>query len=798
RWYQITARRVGDLLIATSEDISAKKHIEHELQGSRDSLQKQKSLLQKCLDAMPQLVWISDGAGNIDFFNDRWYEYTGLTQHESKSYHSMSTATVHPSQVRETLSKWQQCLRDGIPFSGETLLRDAAGNYRWHLEMIVPIRDEQGAIHMWIGTLTDVHEQFVSEKRLKENAHLLETVFNAFTSAVQVFDCVYNESSAVVDFRWRYVNHKTNEYAGRGDLIGKQLSEVFPAVVSSGILTKMKEVCRTGKESSFESPFLVGGATRWFHTVVVKIEDGLVVNNLDITEQRAARDKIFLQQRIDQQVAKIANTGNWEWNIQTDKVTCGSNLYALLEINHESTRATLDDFIKAIHPDDLVLIREASEMAREIAEGPFPSVEFRVMKKDGGVRYLRSASEIVKREDQRFAIGTIRDVTEEIRMRDALAERVRFSETIVESSVDRILAFDKALRCLAWNNKCEIYYGIKKEDILGKVITEIFPAFIEREEFMENIRRVLEGEVVYTPLIEGGYHPGHYEAFLVPLKDEHNMVYGAVVTLHDLTEKVKARQELEMLNESLNKKNFELKAMNEELASFAFIASHDLREPLRKIHVFSEALTQSEAANLSEAGKNYFNRILSAVQRMNGLIDNILSFSRISADTRNVERFDLNEAMAAAKDELDSLIREKQARVECGILPSFTGDKQQFIKLLVNMVGNALKFQKQGNIPWVKISADYIVGSAIDHPSVIAHKKYLHLAVADNGIGFEQEYAGRIFKMFQRLHGMFEFPGNGMGLAICKKVVDNHQGFIITQGEPGVGAVFNCYFPLAD
>lgn len=278
---------------------------------------------------------------------------------------------------------------------------------------------------------------------------------------------------------------------------------------------------------------------------------------------------------------------------------------------------------------------------------------------------------------------------------------------------------------------------------------------------------------------------------------------GFVLHLDDITERKtnerKIKEGSQLLHatlDSLRVKNQELKSLNEELTNFAYTASHDLREPIRKIQVFAERITTLEAANLSDKGKETFKRIISSVGRMNVLIDNILSFSKIQAKSSRHTEFSLNTVFNTALLDLQELIEQKKACIELKGIGAFKGNVTQFAQLLENLVRNSLTFQKPDNIPVVRVTTSYLDGKDIDHPKVITRKRYLKLEVADNGIGFEQEYESRIFQMFQRLHGAHEYSGSGMGLSICKKIVEKHKGFILAKGIPGKGAVFTCYFPL--
>jgi len=262
-----------------------------------------------------------------------------------------------------------------------------------------------------------------------------------------------------------------------------------------------------------------------------------------------------------------------------------------------------------------------------------------------------------------------------------------------------------------------------------------------------------------------------------------------------LEEKVDERTKaLAQSNSTLRRMNAELEISNADLSTFAFIASHDLSEPLRKIQIYTNLILQRDAASLSPQAQEMFTKIVSAIQRMKALIGDILAYSRVHSEVPT-EPVDLNKLLDLVTSDLSVVIEETGATVAYGKLPTMRGNPFQLSQLFQNLLSNSIKFQQPGVPPHVTISASMEKGRLIDHAMALPDETYLKIAIKDNGIGFQQSYSEKIFEMFQRLHGLSEYPGTGMGLAICKKIVTNHGGFISAQGTPGQGAIFNCYFP---
>jgi light-regulated signal transduction histidine kinase (bacteriophytochrome) len=245
----------------------------------------------------------------------------------------------------------------------------------------------------------------------------------------------------------------------------------------------------------------------------------------------------------------------------------------------------------------------------------------------------------------------------------------------------------------------------------------------------------------------------------------------------------------------LLQKNEEFERSNQELASFSYVASHDLQEPLRKIQTFSHRIQEKEFERLSLQGKEYLTRMAAAAERMQALIEDLLTFSRTNTGPRVFQKTDLNKMMEQIISDLKDNIEEKSAVVEYKNLPSVHVVSFQFKQLMENLILNSLKYHKKNQPPHIKIKAVPAKGNLITEWDADKNKIYYVIEIKDNGIGFEQRYATKIFELFQRLHGKSEYPGTGLGLAICKKIIQNHHGFIIAKGEPGKGASFIIYLP---
>ncbi|MDO6434640.1 response regulator [Flavitalea sp. BT771] len=245
------------------------------------------------------------------------------------------------------------------------------------------------------------------------------------------------------------------------------------------------------------------------------------------------------------------------------------------------------------------------------------------------------------------------------------------------------------------------------------------------------------------------------------------------------------------LNRELLENIARLETANKDLDLFAFMASHDLQAPLRKIRMFSDRLLSDHRQNMNKDGQMYLSRIQEVSKRMQDLINDILRFSKISGEKESFQEVDLNEVVKEVISEMDGPIREKKAEIILDPLPVLPVNAVLMVPLFSNLINNSLKYSKKQELPKIHIRHEVMSSGAKD-----PDPRYCRILIEDNGIGFDQKYAEQIFDMFRRLHPSAEYEGTGIGLALCKKIVEKHKGFISARGKPGEGAVFIVSLPL--
>lgn len=268
------------------------------------------------------------------------------------------------------------------------------------------------------------------------------------------------------------------------------------------------------------------------------------------------------------------------------------------------------------------------------------------------------------------------------------------------------------------------------------------------------------------------------------------------IVLTDLTEKKRHEETILKYQRDLELNNQELLNRNNELASFAYIASHDLQEPLRKIQIFTARLVEKDSNILSEKGLEYFTRIQAAAKRMQALINDLLTYSRTNILERKFELIELNSVIDEVKIDLQEQIDQKNAIIDSNCVSKIKVIPFQINQLILNLLSNSLKFSSPDRASHIVISCKIEKGIDTGIANLTGDKEYCHLSIADNGIGFESQYSEKIFEVFQRLHTRSEYSGTGIGLAIVKKIVENHNGIISAKGVPDKGAVFDIYLPV--
>lgn len=400
--------------------------------------------------------------------------------------------------------------------------------------------------------------------------------------------------------------------------------------------------------------------------------------------------------------------------------------------------------------------------------------------------------------ERKVAEDRVENLVEELRQaNDRLkASEERYHRMVAEVQDYAIILLDEKGNIQNWNAGAQVIKGYSSKEIVGKS----FKIFYAKEDRAAG----LPDELLREAWVNGKVsHEGWRvrkdgskfwgSVVITALHDVDGNVIGFSKVTRDLTEKKLSDDALKSSAAQLDLKNKALERLNDELGSFSNVASHDLKEPLRKVRIFADRI--KDVKDNRQQVDEFADKIIESAGRMQHLIEDLLSYSRVSNENSKFEDIDLNRVVDAIKNDLEILIAEKEASIRVGKLPVLKAVSHQMHQLFLNLISNAIKFSKAGTTPVIVINSRSIKGPDIPGELSNGDNQYYHISFKDNGIGFHNEETSRIFDPFYRISGRGKYSGTGLGLAIVKKIVENHHGIITAEGKPQEGAEFNIYIP---
>jgi PAS domain S-box-containing protein len=533
------------------------------------------------------------------------------------------------------------------------------------------------------------------------------------------------------------------------------------------------------------------------HGLAIRLE-GIVQ---DVTEREALIEQLEQNEALYKQAQAMSHIGNWWWNLADNKVTWSDELYRIYGLEPGSVDVW-DVLGKYYHPDDKAVpakaLKEAIEQYR-----PY-DVEFRIIDHNGVEKVLHSKGDVDEAAGLPIAMyGTVQDITEQKKSERQLKEYKEFIEKIANVTPSMIATYNILGKYTFINKAFEklLGYPVSRPMKEGLPFTtsivhpEDLPGIrVRYGKALEEANRLPPGED--EPVVEfkhrmrnsSGVYRWFYTYGTVFERNKVNKVVSMLSISVDITDQ-------EIAEQSLGQKNLELQQSNKSLEEYAYVASHDMKEPLRKIATFSDMVLRLQKGTLSPESKPYLDKIIASAKRMQGMVDDLLAVATITGN-KAFEECDLNEVLIDAMVPLDHKIDELGAKIESDELPKVPVVCLQFRQLFQNLISNSLKFARSGVAPHISIHSSVVDRKAVEHLPISKADSFLKIVFTDNGIGFDDQYAENIFAIFKRLHGKEVYEGTGIGLAICKKIVENHNGVIYAHGIPDEGATFTIVIPM--
>lgn len=789
-------------IIHTTEDITERVRLQEESNLRLEQYNESESRFRRMVEQAPVPILLSRGEEVVvESLNEPMLRLMNKTCIDDVVGKKIVDA-LPELKDQEVLQIVKSVQKTGVPFQGNEVPTDVL--IEGKLERLyfnysyTPLM-EGGKIKGVLHVALDITQQVSSRKKIEESEERFRSMADA--SPVMIWTLDENGNST-------YYNSRAREFTGhtKKDLEeGKswQVSihpddiEMAGSVVSNAINNRVpyQMECRMMRVDE-EWRWLLNHGTPRFGKEGEFF--GFVGSSIDITERKHSEQAL---KESESRFRALVNASsdviyrlNADWSI----------MYPLDGRGFLSdAQAPVENWMeKNVHPSEYTLVKRT--IASAIANKSVFELEHRVVTADGatGWTFSRAIPLLDDRGNILEWFGTASDITARKEIEQALKESERRFRSLADQSPIFVFIIepDPLAPVNYWNKTWLDYTGQSMEEARGRA----WEGIIHPDDLhlmMETYLTSFKTEQPYfIPAVRTKRYDGVYRWHMFkgnPRFGADGNFNGYVGVGFDVHEQKMTKERLEFLvkertkelaeaNQTLQQINKELQRSNQNLEEFAHAASHDLKEPVRKIHFFTNQLKDQLNAQLQESQARAFDRIENATERMGNLIDDLLLYSHVSQRPHETEPVDLNKKVQKVLEDLELDVEEKKAMINIGKLPVIKGYRRQLQQLFQNLISNALKYSKADIAPHIHISASEVSENG---------RRYHLIAIKDNGIGFAQEHEEKIFQMFTRLHGRAEYSGTGVGLSIVKKVVENHNGLINVESKPGEGATFKVLIP---
>ncbi|HEY0743528.1 MAG TPA: ATP-binding protein [Chryseosolibacter sp.] len=514
---------------------------------------------------------------------------------------------------------------------------------------------------------------------------------------------------------------------------------------------------------------------------ILSLESVLFKTFLSIQQEKLqeSNEKLIKREAELLEAQDLGKIGSFEWDLTgANNSSYTPEVFKIFEMEQTSN---LEEFLNDVHPEDQLKVRAALEKA--VHDGMY-ECEYRYHR-NGKFKVLSSRGRVFFDKGRPLRmVGTVTDITEKASLIAKLTENEELSKQAQALTNTGNWKWSIDADVIEWSDEMYRIYGLEPQ--AEKITFQRFLTFIDDEDRNRRIAEITEAVktgVAADYVMRINSLDGRQKVLKGKgrvLKDKFGKSIGMLGTCQDITNEYS-------LTNQLKRKNEELQRKNKELESFNFIASHDLQEPLRKIQTFSSRITHEGKDSIPEHLMHYFNKITQSSNRMQKMIEDFLVFYHSLNSVDDDEIVSLEEVVSQAWASLSEGANKRQAQLTIEPLPSVKGRRLRLKQVFRHLLSNAVKFAKQDVPLLIRIQASsYRSESGAD---------YIMVSVSDNGIGFDQKYADRVFEIFQKLHSQDEYPGSGIGLSLCKKIVEDHGGWVSVTSQAQVGSTFNVFIP---
>ncbi|MBN9485127.1 MAG: hypothetical protein BGO70_10920 [Bacteroidetes bacterium 43-93] len=757
---------------------------------SRERIHQHAHFIERLTNTSPGAIYVSDISDNKEIYvSDKLYEILGYDkQDDAVKGPGFLLNLVYPCDYEMVLNSTRQFLNaeDGAIATMDFRMLKKDGRYAWvRSYRSVFKRDKDGIPIQLIGIMLDIDKEKKDEVLLKRNEDQLLEIQELAGLGSYIWDIEQN-SVTLSPFCQKILGAPSG---GHSELAGK----IHPADADR-VANARKIAIDNNSIYDIEYRYIVNGKEKlvWNRGAVFfdngrKMMRGTI---MDITERRDIVKSLEKNEQLYRQAQALAHIGSWTWLLEENVLEWSEELYNIYGIDY-GTRITPDLLRAMNHPEDGDRVNEIVSRSIETLE-PY-EFYYRIVLSSGREKIVHANGTVLADEQGNAykMTGTVQDVTERQRLIEKLQQsEERYKQAQALSHIGNWEWYVDSDE-IEWTEELFRIHGIDAEQ--DTILYEDFISLIHPED-RAYLQQVVDNtlqtgspyEIIYRIILKDGaikYIKGIGNVML----DKEGNLLKLFGTAQDIT----IQKETEMM---MHQKNVELAYSNSSLEEFAYVASHDLKEPLRKISTFGDLMYNLEKEKLSPDGRNYLEKIIQSSRRAQTMINDLMALSTI-AGNKAFERYDMNEILSEVQTVLEHNIKDKGAVIKSTGLPTIDMVPSQFRQLFQNLLSNSLKFGRTGVAPVIEIKSRKVSASEATSFGLNPQKKYVQITLEDNGIGFENEYAGKIFTIFQRLHGKSEYEGNGIGLSICRKVAENHKGIIYANSTPGMGAVFTLIVP---